>query len=229
MSRWRGLVLTQILSIVALQLINVTPSSAETTTAAAKPPIQLYEMERDFYRLGIPTGKIDGVIDGQTQRALCIWRELTGNVISRALPSDSDVQQIALTEYLFPIPTMQLGININLRCQSAVWIREQVDSPMKIFKVSTGRAGFETARGSYKVGWLIDDWYESRTYPEGWMYRPQFFDRGRALHGSLDDSMVKAYPASHGCVRMLHKDVDYLWDNGFGKGSTVNICGTWVG
>jgi lipoprotein-anchoring transpeptidase ErfK/SrfK len=77
------------------------------------------------------------------------------------------------------------------------------------------------------VGWLIDDWYESRSYPDGWMYRPQFFNMGQAIHGSSLDSAVHSYPASHGCVRMLHKDIDYLWANGFGKGSVVNVYGTW--
>jgi lipoprotein-anchoring transpeptidase ErfK/SrfK len=124
---------------------------------------------------------------------------------------------------------MELGLNINLACQSAVWVRELVDAPIKIFKVSTGRATFETAPGHFTVGWLVDDWYESRTYPEGWMYRPQFFDRGRALHGSLEDSMVHSYPASHGCVRMMQKDVDYLWDNGFTKGSLVHVYQKWRG
>jgi hypothetical protein len=234
MKSWRAIVLNQFLFISALQLFASSPSWAETTTATAKPPIQLFEMERDFYRLGIPTGKIDGVIDGQTQRALCIWRELSGVVISRALPSNRDIQEIAKTEELFPAASMRFGININLQCQSAVLIQESPDEaspmpPIKIFKVSSGRAGFETVQGEFQVGWLIDDWYESRTYPEGWMYRPQFFDRGRALHGSLDDSMVKAYPASHGCVRMMQRDVDYLWDHGFGKKSIVYIYGKWIG
>jgi lipoprotein-anchoring transpeptidase ErfK/SrfK len=214
---------------LALLICAQSLATVSASAAPAKPPIQLYEMERDFYRLGIPSGKIDGVIDGQTQRALCVWRELTNQDISRALPTKRDIQEIAKTDQLFATTQMRYGLNVNLQCQSAIWIREQLESPMKIFKVSTGRPTFETAIGDFQVGWLIDDWYESRTYPEGWMYRPQFFDRGRALHGSSDDSMVQSYPASHGCVRMIQKDVDYLWDNGFAKGSIVNIYGTWRG
>jgi hypothetical protein len=59
--------------------------TAFAEAAPTKAPIQLFEMERDFHRLGIPTGKIDGVIDGQTQRALCVWRELTGREMNRSL------------------------------------------------------------------------------------------------------------------------------------------------
>ena len=189
----------------------------------------LYEMERDFYRLKIPTGKIDGIIDGKTQRALCVWREMTNRLITRKLPTKSDIQAIAMTQDLFPTTAMALGLNINLRCQTAIWIREDVETPYKIFPVSSGKTEFETILGTYNVGWLIDDWYESRTYPEGWMYRPQFFNKGQAIHGSIDDSMVQTYPASHGCVRMIQKDIDYLWDNNFGKNSLIHVYGSWIG
>jgi hypothetical protein len=153
---------------------------------------------------------------------------MTNRPIHRKLPTKSDIQAIAVTQDLFPTTAMQLGLNINLRCQTAVWIREDVETPYKIFPVSSGKADFETILGTYNVGWLIDDWYESRTYPEGWMYRPQFFNSGQAIHGSLDDSMVHTYPASHGCVRMRQKDIDYLWDNNFGKESLIHIYGTWI-
>jgi hypothetical protein len=107
------------LTLTALNLTHLPAGSAAIT----KPPIQLYEMERDFYRLGIPTGKIDGVIDGQTQRALCVWRELSGQEISRALPSKRDIQEIAKTDQLFATTEMRYGLNVNLQCQSAIWVR----------------------------------------------------------------------------------------------------------
>ena len=61
------------------------------------------------------------------------------------------------------------------------------------------------------------------------MYRPFFFNGGQALHGSSNDSLVKWYPASHGCVRMLHADIDALWDAGFGRGDRVYVYGAWKG
>lgn len=186
-------------------------------------------MERTFHRLKIPTGKVDGVVDGQTRRALCAWRELSGQAFHRGLPTQTDLYEISKTEILFPTTNMSLGLNINLKCQSAVWIQEDIDEPVMVFKVSSGRATFETIPGSFKVGWLIDDWYESRTYPEGWMYRPQFFNAGQAIHGSLEDSMVRSYPASHGCLRMMRKDIDFLWNVGVGRGSPINIYEKWIG
>jgi peptidoglycan hydrolase-like protein with peptidoglycan-binding domain len=54
-----------------------------------------------------------------------------------------------------------------------------------------------------------------RQKPEGWwdgdlgkIYRPKYFDGGRAVHGL---GSVPAYPASHGCVRVSIPAMDMLW------------------
>ncbi len=59
------------------------------------------------------------------------------------------------------------------------------------------------------------------------MYRPKYFNGGIALHGSITDSYVLPYPASHGCVRMLHADVDTLWRSGVDVGTPVYVYGLW--
>lgn len=202
---------------------SMPPANASGVTLDAK-----ISLERKLHRLGIPTGKVDGIFDGQTQRAMCIWRELTGRGKSRALPRGTDYIDVADTENLFPTTQQHLGLNINLTCQAAYWLREDPAHPIEIFKASTGRAEFPTDPGDYKVRWTIDRWYESKQFPDGWMYRPMFFNQGQALHGSETDSMVHSYPASHGCVRMLHKDIDFLWREGFGTGSIVHVYGRWL-
>lgn len=214
---------------IALLVFSQFSAVAHAQELGAPTQPQLLEMERTLHRLKIPTGKVDGVVDGQTRRALCAWRELSGQEFHRDLPTQNDLYEISKTEILFPTTDMRIGLNVNLKCQSAVWIQEDISEPVKVFKVSSGRATFETIPGSFKVGWLIDDWYESRTYPEGWMYRPQFFNAGQAIHGSLEDSMVHSYPASHGCLRLPRKDIDFLWSIGFGRGSAVKIYEQWVG
>ena len=208
---------------MAMTLLISSSASAQAIPLNAK-----LSLERNLHRLGIPTGKVDGIYDGQTQRAMCIWRELTGRGKSRALPKGTDYIDVADTENLFPTTQQHLGLNINLTCQAAYWLREDEANPIEIFKASTGRAEFPTDPGDYKVRWTIDRWYESKQFPDGWMYRPMFFNEGQALHGSQTDSMVHSYPASHGCVRMLHKDIDFLWREGFGTGSIVHVYGRWT-
>jgi lipoprotein-anchoring transpeptidase ErfK/SrfK len=138
------------------------------------------------------------------------------------------MQAIAATSVLTLPKTMKLGLNVNLTCQTAIWKRSTPGEEIEIWKVSTGREEFETVPGRFKVGWLVDGWYESRKYPEGWMYRPQFFNGGQAIHGTRDADAVHSYPASHGCVRMKRANIDYLWANGFAIDPRVNVYGRWI-
>jgi lipoprotein-anchoring transpeptidase ErfK/SrfK len=46
------------------------------------------------------------------------------------------------------------------------------------------------------------------------MYDSIYFRRDRsgiALHGSISNDLVKAYPASHGCVRVLRPKIHYIF------------------
>lgn len=58
------------------------------------------------------------------------------------------------------------------------------------------------------------------------MYRSLYFNGGEALHGSYSDLYVRTFPDSHGCVRMLHRDVDWLWRKGWTIGTKVRVYGS---
>ena len=64
--------------------------------------------------------------------------------------------------------------------------------------VSTGKRGFDTPRGSYKVSWL-DEHHKSKQYNDAPMPYSIFFNNGRAIHGFAGGV---GEPASHGCVRL---------------------------
>ena len=66
------------------------------------------------------------------------------------------------------------------------------------WQVSTGKRGFDTPRGSYKVSWL-DEHHKSKQYSDAPMPYAIFFDEGKAIHGSAGSV---GGPASHGCVRL---------------------------
>jgi lipoprotein-anchoring transpeptidase ErfK/SrfK len=69
-----------------------------------------------------------------------------------------------------------------------------------------------------------------RERPDGWwigdlgqIYRPKYFVGGVAIHGSMS---VPAYPASHGCVRVTVKAMDFIWDNNIlPRGTQVLVYG----
>ncbi len=68
------------------------------------------------------------------------------------------------------------------------------------WRVSTGRTGYNTPRGSYRPTRMHRMWY-SRKYDNSPMPHSVFFRGGYAIHGT---NYVKSLgrPASHGCVRL---------------------------
>lgn len=227
---------------VVTESASPTPSQSETPTGPVLPPTK-EEVQAALADMHIPVGKVDGKWGERTRQGLCIWRELTGRDINRNLPTQDEQFAVVAQEDLVLPKDFVVGLNINRTCQSAVWVKSMPsDNSTKsgngseatinqanfvITIASTGRPGLETDVGTFKVQWRVDRWYESIAYPDGWMYRPLFFNRGQAVHGSEFDIWVHPYPASHGCVRMLGAFIDELWASGFGNGSTVRVYGTW--
>ena len=81
------------------------------------------------------------------------------------------------------------------------WIQGDAQTPDGIFTVDRER----------NKGWHSGDL--------GDIYRPKFFNKGIALHGSYE---IPNYPASHGCVRMSTAAMDMIWkDNLAPIGMTV--------
>ena len=62
-----------------------------------------------------------------------------------------------------------------------------------------------TPTGTFSVFRRVDGPDEA---PLGTLYRPLYFVRGWAIHGS---PVVPAYPASHGCARTANWDQDFLF------------------
>jgi lipoprotein-anchoring transpeptidase ErfK/SrfK len=71
------------------------------------------------------------------------------------------------------------------------------------WKVSTGRKGFNTPRGSFRVGRMARTYF-SKKYDNSPMPYSLFFSGGNAVHGTNHLRQL-GRPASHGCVR-LHPD-----------------------
>ena len=179
--------------------------------------------------LGIPAGKVDGKWGQRTRQGFCIWRELTGRVADRNYPIEIEQREIILlSKFKQPFKLTEdyvRGLNVNKTCQSVIWVKDKERKDFEVSIVSTGAAATPTEVGNFKVGWKVNRWYESISIPDGWMYRPMFFNKGQAIHGVESDNYVWWYPASHGCVRMLGAFVDKLWASGFGVGDTVRVYG----
>ena len=119
------------------------------------------------------------------------------------------------------------GINVSRGCQVAYFVSD--GRVRRAVPVSTGRPGYPTDPGVFRIFRSVNGTETSNSFPEPhWnMYRSLYFNGGEALHGSYSDSYVRTYPDSHGCVRMLHRDVDWLWRNGWTVGTSVRVYGDW--
>ena len=88
-----------------------------------------------------------------------------------------------------------------------------------VLNVSTGAPSTPTRPGS----WTLYRADGGRTAScNGCLYRPRFFDGGRAFHGYVS---VPTYPASHGCVRVTNAAMDLMWaENLLPMGSRVVVA-----
>jgi lipoprotein-anchoring transpeptidase ErfK/SrfK len=93
-------------------------------------------------------------------------------------------------------PVVQVHVDISSQAMSV-----RVNGwPYASWRVSTGRSGYYTPRGSYSVKRLARMHY-SRKYDNAPMPNSVFFHGGYAIHAT---NQVRALgrPASHGCVRL---------------------------
>ena len=103
---------------------------------------------------------------------------------------------------------MYLKVTKNGQTQTLVW------------RVSTGKTGFETPKGAYKPTWLDID-HRSETYDDAPMPFAVFFTGGYAVHAT--DAVARlGRPASHGCVRLAPENAATFFKlvSTYGKGNT---------
>lgn len=178
-----------------------------------KPAYYALRVERQLDKLGYPVGDIDGDITARAKQALCAWRETNGLPVSRAGLTLNDAYSV-LNATKRPTPTRSPGIYVNKTCQ----ILYQVvgNTYKRIVWISTGQPGYDTPNRTGKVWRKWAGAHESSLYEDAYMYDSLYFlkDRpGIALHGSRVNSLVKPYPASHRCVRVLRPEIHHIFED----------------
>jgi hypothetical protein len=204
----------------AVLRIVVKKRAPKVTPTPSPAPAGKRAVEAALLRLGMPTGSVNGHYDASTRRAVCAWRTVTGRQAHRGLPTAREARSIvAMAELPRARASMVSGVNVSVTCQAAFWVGADREY-RRVMAASTGKAGYRTRLGVHRVFRTHDVWRTSTIYPEARMYKPMQFSGGQAMHGSATDSLVKTYPASHGCVRMLHRDIDAMQAGGVGNGTS---------
>ena len=112
-----------------------------------------------------------------------------------------------------PVPLVdQDRIEIDLEAQVLYLVKEgQVEA---IIPISSGNGVIYRGRGGPVRARTPEGRFTAQRHIGGWrisylgaLYRPYYFYGGYAIHGSYS---VPPHPASHGCVRVGLRDMDYL-------------------
>jgi hypothetical protein len=185
----------------------VSPAPAQATV---QPVLRLgsrgaavVQLQRRLIALRYDVGPVDGVFGSQTFHGVVAFQKVNG------LARDGIVGPrtwAALAHPVVPRPRRWLSsssVEVNLTRQVVYLARQGV--VLRILDSSTGKASTPTPTGRFSILRRIDGWRQS---PLGLMWRPNYFYRGYALHGSTS---VPAYPASHGCVRVTIPAMNRLW------------------
>lgn len=92
-----------------------------------------------------------------------------------------------------------------------------------VWKISSGRAGYETPTGHYSVMRMEAD-HHSDEYEQAPMPYAIFFSpRGLAIHGTFERGLGS--PRSHGCVRLSLANAQKLYEWVEEQGATIDIVG----
>lgn len=115
----------------------------------------------------------------------------------------------------------RVQIKIDLGAQRLTAVRAGGETV--VWKISSGRRGYETPTGQYSVMRMEAD-HHSDEYDQAPMPYAIFFSpRGLAIHGTSERGLGR--PASHGCVRLSVSNARQLYEWVEQQGATIDIVG----
>lgn len=193
-------------SLFVLSLSFVLPASAGSRARKQRPltRAELRQAEARLKEMGYGPGRVDGVITGDTRRALMLFQKWEGRKLRRALNRE---EFDAIMSAAAPEARDSGYRHVEVDLDRQVLVLTDDDGAItKILPVSTGsnkrynekgiRGLAYTPTGRFRIYAKIAGW---RKAPLGLLYYPNYFSDGLAIHGNPD---VPDSPQSHGCVRI---------------------------
>ncbi|WP_114853472.1 L,D-transpeptidase family protein [Brachybacterium sp. YJGR34] len=195
-----------------------------TTAAQAAPTLRrgdrgsaVSSLQSRLNRLKYWCGSVDGSFGHLTQQAVWALQKSAG------LGRDGVVgpnTYRALSNGVQPPRQKTSGwgfeVDLSLQVMTATW-----NGTLKyILNTSTGSGERYYSGGRWKTATTPKgDFRMYSFYSSGWqsgplgnLYRPAYYDRGWAIHGS---NSIPTYPASHGCCRISTAATNMLWSRGW--------------
>lgn len=211
-------------------------------------PSGVLEAQRILARFRIPVGPVDGVWGAQTAQGMCTFRQMAGLPVTRKAITTADL--VKLRQYDAAYSSLSRIPAVSRNGRSTYLLAQKTCQTMlyasggryvRIFRISTGQAEWETPAGNFYLGRTLPGWSCSTLYPEACYDRPQGMNSRTAerdvlystygnmynkrsflgsylLHGS---GHVPTYPASHGCIRVFVSESDWLYRNVTNAGGQI--------
>src|SRR5690349_9201293 len=165
---------------------------------------ELKQAESRLAEMGYQPGRVDGVIDDDTRKALVVFQKWEGRTINGQL-NRKEFDAIMSATAPAPRDTGYRHVEVDLDRQLLL-LTDNDGAVTRILPVSTGskkqynekgmRGLAYTPTGRFRIYAKISGWRKS---PLGLLYYPNYFSDGLAIHGNPS---VPETPQSHGCVRI---------------------------
>ena len=180
---------------------------------------------RHLNNLGLPVGIPSSKFGAEQLRGLCLAREFVGLKSHRGKPQPSEMSTLFQLNLPIAAPKAAVeGLNVSITCQAAWYVQDGI--VLRVMRATTGARPGWTPTGTFKVTWRAKGWTYSTIYKDARLYKIHHFKGAVGFHGVASPSWIKTKPASHGCVRLPNKDIDWL-ETRMPPGSLVRVYGTW--
>lgn len=162
-------------------------------------------LQKRLAALHYDVGPIDGIFGSQTFHGVVAFQKVNNLARDGIVGSQTWAR---LAQPLVPRPRYShTGSWVEVNLSKQVVYLARPGAMVRILDASTGKASTPTPAGNFSIYRRIDGWRQSSL---GLLWRPNYFLRGYAVHGSTS---VPSYPASHGCVRVTIQAMNRLWSS----------------
>ncbi|MGA8045269.1 MAG: L,D-transpeptidase family protein [Dermatophilaceae bacterium] len=204
-------------------LVGLTQAVGPAEAVAARPVLRtgstgsaVVTLQRRLSALGYWCGSVDGSFGHLTQQAVWALQKVAG------LTRDAVVGPLtwsALDAGRRPIPRYLSGTHLEVDKKRQILMVVVSGALSMTLNTSTGSGERYYSDGRWKTAYTPTGTYSIYSrYTSGWqtgplgsMWRPAYWYKGWALHGS---SSIPPYPASHGCVRVSTSAMNTLYSRG---------------
>lgn len=207
-------------------MLSAAPASAASTYRRGSRGSGVASLQRSLSARGYWCGRADGVFGHLTQQAVWALQKRHG-LVRDAVVGPNTRAALARDTKLSPAGGSGSRFEVHLARQLVLEVRS--GRTYRLFNTSTGNGEpYDWYGRTYNANTYPGSFTVHSTHSSGWqkgqlgeLYRPAYFDRGRALHGSRS---IPPYPASHGCCRLSTAATDLLWSTGkMSRGTRVLV------